>query len=108
MDDFAIFLSGRILSSTTSGDLLEEISRSLRDGQKTILINLQNTLFMDSTGLSALVTAYKRVRDVRGRFALCSLNEQARMLIEQTGMEKFFEVYASPEEFSATIAAKQD
>ncbi len=108
MDDFAIFLSGRVLSSTTSSDLLEEIGRSMRAGQKTILINLQNTLFIDSAGLSALVTVYKQVRDARGRFALCSLNEQARMLIEQTGMEKLFEVYASPEEFSATIVAKQE
>jgi anti-anti-sigma factor len=105
MADFEMFIPTRILSSTTTGDLLEGIDRSLANGAKKILVNLQNVLFMDSTGLSALVIAYKRVRAANGRFALCSLNGQARMLIEQTGMEKLFEIYETPEEFGHSSSA---
>jgi len=108
MLDFQLFQPTRILSSSTTGELLEAINRSLETGTKNVLVDLQNVLFMDSIGLSALVVAFKRVRDVNGRFALCSLNGQARMLLEQTGMEKVFEIYDTPADFDQAIAQSKD
>jgi len=105
MSAIQIFQPTRILSASATGDLLDSIDDCLEAGKTNILIDLQNVLFMDSSGLGALVIALKRVKAVNGRFALCCVNGQARMLLEQSGMEGVFEVYASSAEFSDVIAA---
>lgn len=92
------------MSSATTGSLLDGIAYSLEAGRTNILIDFQQVMFMDSTGLSALVMAMKRVRQANGRFALCRLNGQARMVLEHSGMNQVFTVYETPAEFSQAIA----
>lgn len=104
METIQTFYPKRILSSSTTGDLLEGISRSLEVGASNILIDFQQVMFMDSTGLSALVIALKRVREVNGRLALCHLNGQAYMVLEHSGMDKVFELYDTPEDFDRALA----
>jgi anti-anti-sigma factor len=94
----------RMLSANTKDEFLHEVDRNLDASNTTILVNLGNVLFIDSSGLGALVIALKRVRQVKGRLALCGLNEQAKMLLEQTGMEHAFEVHPTPQAFEQAIA----
>jgi len=100
-----VFYPTRILSSANASDLIGWINDNVERGSKKLLINLQNVLFMDSTGLAALVTALKIVKGAGGRLALCALNGQARMLFEMANMDQMFEIYASPLEFEASIEA---
>lgn len=104
MSEVQVFQPTRILSSSTTGDLLDGITRTLEAGNRTILVNLKNVLFMDSSGLAALVIALKRIKVAKGRFALCEVTGQARMLLEQTGMTQAFEIYATEDEFRRAIA----
>jgi anti-anti-sigma factor len=104
VSEVQVFQPTRILSSSTTGDLLDGITRSLEAGNRTILINLKNVLFMDSSGLAALVIVLKRIKVVDGRFALCEVNGQARMLLEQTEMTQVFEIYETADDFYRTIA----
>ena len=97
------FYPKRILSSSTTGDLLEGITRSLEAGNANILIDFQQVMFMDSTGLSALVIALKQIRAIKGRLALCHLNGQAYMLLEHSGMDQVFEIYDVPEAFDRAL-----
>lgn len=99
-----VFYPTRILSKLTAGDMLDWIDDNLRAGEKALLINLQNVLFMDSSGLGSLVTALKRVRAAGGRMGLCCLSGQARMLFDHAGMNRMFEIYETPEEFNKTVA----
>lgn len=108
MSAIQVFQPSRILSSSTTGDLLEGINQSIEAGTTNVLVNLQNVMFMDSSGLAALVIALKRVRAVHGRFALCSLNGQAKMLLEQSGMEKVFDIYDDPDTFRQAITPPVD
>ena len=104
MSEVQIFQPTRILSASTTGDLLDGITRSLEAGNRNILVNLKNVLFMDSSGLAALVIALKRIKVVKGRLALCEVNGQALMLLEQTGMTEAFEIYATAADFQRAIA----
>ncbi|XHX77687.1 MAG: STAS domain-containing protein [Stenomitos frigidus ULC029] len=80
------FYPKRILSSSTTGDLLESITSNLEAGKVNILIDFQNVMFMDSTGLSALVVVLKQVQQANGRLGLCRLHGQAYMVLEHSGM----------------------
>lgn len=102
------FYPTRILSASTAGDLLDGITRSLEGGTINILVDFHQVMFMDSTGLSALVVALKQVREVKGRLALCRLNGQASMVLEHSGMDQVFEIYETTEAFAHAIAGSTD
>jgi len=99
------FYPKRILSSSTTGDLLDGITRALETETLNILIDFQQVMFMDSTGLSALVIALKQVRGASGRLALCRLNGQAYMVLEHSGLDKVFEIYETPEGFTRSLTS---
>jgi anti-sigma B factor antagonist len=63
-----------------------------------ILVDFENVEFMSSTGLMALVVAFKRVREANKKLLLHSVNEQIKMLFELTGMDQIFEVMENPVE----------
>ncbi|MGH7998345.1 MAG: STAS domain-containing protein, partial [Brasilonema sp.] len=65
-----------------------------------VLIDFKEVTFMDSSGLGALVLAFKALHSVDINLVLCSINEQLRILFELTSMDKVFEIYPSREEFN--------
>ncbi len=97
------FYPKRILSASTTGNLLEDITRTLEGGITNILIDFQHVMFMDSTGLSAMVLLLKQVNEVKGRLALCRLNGQAYMVLEHSGMDQVFEIYDTPDAFDRAL-----
>jgi anti-anti-sigma factor len=97
------FYPTRILSSTSASDLMGWVQDNLELGNNALLINFRDVLFMDSAGLATLITALKAVKQVGGRLALCSLNGQARMLLEMTTMSDIFEVHPNPIEFEHSL-----
>jgi anti-anti-sigma factor len=92
-----------ILDSTQTKKLRNEIEEILSSGGSTILMDLENVTFMDSSGLGALVIILKAVRTSEGKFYVCSMNSQVQMLFELTGMNKVFDIFASQADFYQTI-----
>lgn len=99
------FYPKRILSSSTTGDLLDSVTYALEAGTTNILIDFQHVMFMDSTGLSALVVLLKQVQEANGRLAFCRLNGQASMVLEHSGMDQVFEIYDTPEAFDRALTS---
>jgi anti-anti-sigma factor len=95
----------RILSATSTTDILCWINQSLDDGATELLLDLRNVMFMDSSGLGTLVVALTRVQAMGGTFALCSLGGQARMLLEETDTEQMFTIYSDRQMFEQRLAA---
>lgn len=93
-----------VLDSTQGNELRREIGDLVSAGVKYILIDCQNVDFVDSSGLGGLVMTLKLVREKSGKLALCSINDQLRMLLELTSMDSVFDVFQSPAEFSQTVA----
>ena len=58
---------------------------------------------MDSSGLGALVSALKSIRNSNGDMVICSPNDQVQMLFELTSMTKIFKIYSTINEFNATL-----
>lgn len=94
----------RLFSAATAPELLYWVNNLLESGETYLLLNMQEVLFMDSSGLGALVVAHNRVQKAGGRLVMCSLNGQARMLFELAGMEKLFEVYSDQKSFEQALS----
>ncbi len=88
-----------ILDSSMASQLCREVDEFVKGGNARVLVDLENVSFIDSSGLGGLVNAFKSTRAVGGKLVLCSVCEQARMLLEITGMDQVFEIFPSQSEF---------
>ncbi|MEI1375019.1 STAS domain-containing protein [Nostoc sp. UHCC 0926] len=93
------------LNATTSQDFRQNISNILETGAKIVLVDFKDVTFMDSSGLGALVLAFKTLRAADTKLALCSINEQVRILFELTNMDKVFEIFPSQDAFNQVLVS---
>ncbi|MDX2242493.1 MAG: STAS domain-containing protein [Leptolyngbyaceae cyanobacterium bins.302] len=91
-----------ILNSSLANQLCSDIDETVKSGTRIVLVDLENISFIDSSGLGGLVNAFKATRSAGGRLVLCSVCEQARMLLEITGMDQVFEIFPNQTEFNKT------
>jgi anti-anti-sigma factor len=96
--------SGR-LDVTTAADFRRQVNdiAALAKPPQYLLVNLQEITFMDSSGLGALVSALKSIRNINGDMVICGANDQVQMLFELTSMNKIFKIYPTVDEFNATL-----
>jgi len=93
-----------ILNGVQATQVRWEVSKLISAGATIVLIDLEEVTFIDSSGLGALVLAFKAVRSMGGKFVLCSVSDQARMLFELTGTDQLFETFANRAEFDRILA----
>ena len=91
------------LVGTYADELHAEIHDALEVGIKTFLIDFQAVDFVDSHGLGILVTIRRKVYAAGGQMFLCSLNEQARMLLELTNTQPLFDILNNQAEFQEQV-----
>jgi anti-anti-sigma factor len=101
-----VFQPSGILDGSESQEFRQKISQIAGSGVKIILVDFQNVTFMDSSGLGALVLAFKTLRDADIKLVICSINEQVRILFELTGMDNVFEIFPSQEEFHQNVLSR--
>lgn len=89
-----------ILDGTKAQEFRQEVSELLNTGVDIVLIDFKDVTFMDSSGLGALVLALKSIRAAGRKLSICSVNEQVRMLLELTGMDRVFEIFPNQDEFN--------
>ncbi|NJO27480.1 MAG: STAS domain-containing protein [Richelia sp. SL_2_1] len=95
-----------VLDATKSQYFREEIVKTLENRPKIVLVDLKDITFMDSSGLGALVLAFKTLRSAETKLVICSINEQIKILFELTGMDKVFEIFSNQDEFYKAVLPK--
>lgn len=78
--------------------LREAISDAARDGSPHIVIDLEGVSFVDSTGLGSVISGLKQVRSKDGELRLAAPNQQVRVVLELTTLDRVFPYYATVEE----------
>ena len=64
-------------------------------GARVVVVDFSNSAYIDSSGLGALVSLGKRLRDAGGDLRLAGLNEDLRTLFELTRLDSLFPMFAS-------------
>ncbi|NJN30410.1 MAG: STAS domain-containing protein [Synechococcales cyanobacterium RM1_1_8] len=82
-----------ILDGTRVEELREQVEQILQASAPVVLIDLQETTFIDSSGLGALVSTLKAVRAADRKLYFCSPNAQIKIVFELSGMDQAFEVF---------------
>ncbi len=66
---------------------------AIRDSIATLLLNMQEVIFMDSRGLRVLVCLLRTLKPYGIGVAVCSLSPQVKVLFEITSMHRLFEIH---------------
>lgn len=95
------------LDQATAPKLRVPLEAAIDSGVRSILIDLTDCPFIDSTGLSVIVHARTRMMEDGGgeaRFELCCADAQTRRLLEITGIEEAFGIFDTRDEAVAAFA----
>jgi anti-sigma B factor antagonist len=79
-------------------ELKDLVFAALDAGERRLLIDFSQTGYIDSSGLGALVSISKRVREAGGELRLSGLNEDLRSLFELTKLDTLFAIAETPQQ----------
>lgn len=92
------------LDAQTAPKLKQAFTDVISDGRQDIVLDLAGVDFMDSSGLGAVVGAYKQVRIGKGDLRIASLQPPVRKVFELTRLDRVFHIYADA---TQALAASQ-
>ncbi len=86
------------LNLVSAPKLREVIADVIAHGSNRVVINLEKTVFVDSSGLGALIGCLKAARQAGGDLRIAGVQPQVRMVLQLTSMDKVLPSYTSAEE----------
>jgi anti-sigma B factor antagonist len=102
----------RILSATgevhvsTAPELAEELNAALTAGRSRIVLDFTGVEFIDSTGLSVLLNALRRLGRVAGALSVVCTNPTVLRLFEITRLDATFDIVATRDEALRHVAGR--
>ena len=69
-----------------------KINKLIEEGNKDFIFDFSECTFIDSTGLGALVSIYKKCAEKGGSIKLKALNPEVEKLFKLTRLDKVFQI----------------
>jgi len=86
-----VVLTGRLVTSV-SDQIADEMVAIFDDGRGILHVDMSEVEYIDSKGLSALVSVMKRVHKDEGLFVLINISDEVRTLLELTRLHEVFDI----------------
>lgn len=83
------------LDVATAAPLRNRLQELLEEGQSTIVVDLLDVTFLDSTAIGVLVGALKACRAVGGDLLLAVTEPRIAKVLEITGLDEVFSIHPS-------------
>jgi len=93
-DRYLITVSGEV-DLATSPDLDTAVIAAIDSGTSSVVIDLTDVSFMDSSGLGVIVRALKRCREAENDLDLVITNERVLKVFGITGLDQVIPIHAS-------------
>ena len=86
------------LDASNASELKAELVLLNKNGVNNIVIDLSETRYCDSSGLSAILTANRLCKDTNGKFVLCGLKDNVMKLIQIAQLDKVLSISENQKE----------
>jgi anti-sigma B factor antagonist len=87
---------------STAHSLRTRVDQLIHEGARRLVVDLERIGFMDSSGLSALVTARKRMQEADGEIAIVCRQDSVLKVFTVTGLDRVFRIADSVAEATAS------
>ena len=98
-----IVLTGR-LDLLAAGDLKKRVQDLVAEGWRQLVVDLGDVVFIDSSGLGALIGGLKATRVAGGDFRIARPAEQIRYVLQVSTLDRVLTPYPTVEEALAGYA----
>jgi anti-sigma B factor antagonist len=98
-------LLDRRLDAAGAPDFKTRMGERIGTGLSLLVLDLTSVDFVDSTGLSAILSALKRLPPEGGVLALAGCRKPVAELIKLTRLDRVLRLFATPEEAVEALAA---
>jgi anti-sigma B factor antagonist len=100
---YVIRVEGQLIVGNRQ-ELKTAVQEALEHGEQRFVIDFSRTGYIDSSGLGALVSISKRVREQGGELRLSGLNEDLRSLFELTKLDTLFAISDTADQAAGSFA----
>lgn len=90
---------------STAPRFSERLNGAIAEGRKRLVLDFTQVEFIDSTGLSVLLNALRRVTRDKGALALVCTNANVLRLFEITRLDSTFHIVGTRDEALARVGA---
>lgn len=72
---------------------------SITDGKfSSVIVDMKNVNYMDSSGIGALVAGQKKMKAHNGKFGLLNIHDDVLNILKLATLDRFFKIYDTDEE----------
>ena len=93
-DRLLVDVDGQLVVSNRQ-ELKQAIQNDVEQGARLVVVDFTKSPYIDSSGLGALVSLGKRLRELGGDLRLTGLNDDLRTLFDLTRLDALFPLYAT-------------
>ncbi len=83
------------------------LMKAIQAGGPSVLVNMSDVGYIDSSGIATLVEALQLSRQTKTRFGLFALRSNARSVLELARLHKVFNIFDSEQEALDKISSTQ-
>lgn len=91
--DLLVFKPGTRLTIENAHELLKTVQSLSTAFPPRMVVNMQQTRKVDSSGLRALVSGMKHIRQMNGRFVISNLSPDIQRMFHLMNLYQVFEVF---------------
>lgn len=85
-------VNGR-LDQTLNPELEQNLIALLEEGKSQLIVDLSQASYINSGGLRALVTGWRKARQQEGDLVLCGLNGRLQEIFGMVGFDQLFQIF---------------
>jgi anti-anti-sigma factor len=86
------------LDLLSAADVKRRLAEEVAAGRRRLVVDLGETTFIDSSGLGALIGGLKAARQAGGDLRIARPNDQARVVLQLTTLDRVLRPYATVDE----------
>ena len=97
-----VHVSGRIDAGSAS-EFEETVRTAIEDGDRLVIMDFENLLFISSSGLRVVLMTAKSLRGRDAAFALCSLSGALLDVFRMSGFDKIIAIHPTRADALASL-----
>lgn len=90
-------ISGR-LDALSSEETERTVTKLITNGEHQVLFDFTGVDYLSSAGMRMLLAAYKKLKSVSGKMAVCSVGDGVMDILKMSGFDEILNVYSEEEE----------
>jgi len=91
------------LDASVAGPLKGQLRRFVADGHRKMVLDLDTVRFMDSSGLTAIISTLKAMGDQGGELVVAGVDDNLGSLFQLTRLDKVFRVFSTAEQAAQAL-----